>query len=359
VPNSGLEAALKENAMPRLDSELNRSQTVGQWQLEPEFRDATKIDGLTIFLSGVEAHHKDFGSVSGSAAGTETHPIDRAWYELVERISILQNVKAGVSTYPLLNADGTKTGRLIDREAVFPSALSNEYQFSKSNGAALHSTWAEACRRATLELIERHLVLSSWVGRLRPLQVVENSSPDLLRPLARSYEVKKVHLGAQRVSCMASSISASVVALIPRDKNLPLILGFGAEETSEKSLRKAEEEALQRLGFLWGEELSDEAPEFSPTNLYHQDYHLMREQREKIQDWLSGAFYREPGPKNANHNTLDRMLNIDFVDLTAFPELELKVARAICPEAIPLVFGRWRSREFADLPDSLLIHPVA
>ncbi|MES2744790.1 MAG: YcaO-like family protein [Bdellovibrionota bacterium] len=342
-----------------LKQNVARSKAVGDWTLEPEFTDKVTLENLSIYLSGIEATHPKFGPVTGSAAELGTYPSDRAWYELIERITLVENFTSDQNSYPLLNADGSKTGRILGKEWVFPIAHSPEYQFSKSNGAALHRTWAEACKRAAFELVERHLILSSWVGLIRPLVTMEGAARSPLNSIRQLYEVKRVHFGAQKVTNMATPVFVSGVALLPRNETAPLILGFGAGESSRDSLRKAEEETFQRLGFLWGEEIPSELPEFSPTNLYHQDYYLMPQQRDKIEGWLSGAFYKSPTQDIEPENTLSRTLDIHFVDLSLFAELELKVARAFCPEAIPLVFGKWRGREFSDLPDSLLLHPIA
>lgn len=345
--------------MLRLKPSIDLSKPIGEWTPEPDFRDKVTIEGLTIFLSGIQANHPEFGGVTGSAADVETHPIERSWYELVERISILNKMMSAQSVYQPLSLDGEKLGKTLTKDEVFPSSTSPEYQYARSNGVALHKTWEEACRRAAFELVERHLVLSSWVGLVRPLVTMEGSGRSALNSLRQTYEVKRVHFGTQSIRCLNATlgVTVSAVALLPRDPAAPLILAFGAAETSKESLMKAEAEAIQRLGFLWGEELPTELPEFSPTNLYHQDYFLRADQRDKVEAWLNGVFYRGSGDKA--ESTLDKTLSVSFVDLSAYPELNLKVARAICPEMIPLVFGKWREREFANLPDALLIHPIA
>ncbi|RZA25318.1 MAG: hypothetical protein EOP10_07235 [Proteobacteria bacterium] len=342
-----------------LKQTVDRLKSVGEWTLEPEFSDKVVIENLSIYLSGIEATHPKFGSVTGSAAELSPYPSDRAWFELVEHITLVESFISDQKAYALLNADGSKTGRILGKEWVFPTSASPEFQFSKSNGAALHRSWEEACKQATLELVQRHLILSSWVGLLRPLVTMEGAAHSPLNSIRQLYEVKRVHFGAQRVASMTTPIFVSGIALLPRSETAPLILGFGSGESGWDSLRKAEEDALQRLGFLWGEEIPSELPAFSPTNLYHQDYYLMPEQRDKIEGWLSGAFFKNPRSEKESETTLCRTLDIHFVDLTLFEELELKVARAFCPQAIPLVFGKWRVREFTDLPDALLLHPIA
>ena len=76
-----------------------------------------------------------------------------------------------------------------------------------------------------------------------------------------------------------------------------------------------------------------------------------KQEHGRMRDWLNGRF-------TAKGTRGPELLNVTFADLS-FPGMELSVAKAICPEALPLVFGRWRVQGFAELPEERLIHPVA
>lgn len=73
----------------------------------------------------------------------------------------------------------------------------------------------------------------------------------------------------------------------------------------------------------------------------------------KIINWMTGK-YEKPEVEEQGAE-----LTVEFVDLTFFSELEVRVVKTFSKQAIPLVFGKWREREFADLADERLIHPIA
>ena len=116
--------------------------------------------------------------------------------------------------------------------------------------------------------------------------------------------------------------------------------------------RSSKNEAVQRLGFLWGEEIPQDPPDFSPTPLFHQDFYLYEKSHDLVLKWLHGDYFE---PSARSHIRLE----IQLVDLS-LPEMskEFCVAKAVCREAIPLVFGRFGKGPFKNLASSRLIHPI-
>lgn len=320
------------------------------WEFSPTFRDKTRIEGVTIFLCGMQASHPQWGEVVGSSAHLASSPENNACYELMERIAIIQAMQN--SEFSLRHP---ATGALIgpaDPGLLFPKARDSSYQFSKSNAVALFSTWPEACRRACLELVERHLVLASWLGITRP-QEITNIPQSPLSELKRVYDVKHISFGKQKVSAYPGNIHVSGVVLYPKNLNDPLVFAFGAGQSLNESIQKAEAETWQRLGFLWGEEIPGSEPEFLPSQLYHQEYYLYPEHHPLIESWLKGQFYQ------ADKTPLPDILHLSFVDISSAQMPQFKVAKALSHEAIPLVFGKWKEGLFAELDEDRLIHPIA
>jgi hypothetical protein len=329
------------------------------WQLEAPFLDKLAIGILEIHLCGMQASHPQWGEVVGSAAALESYPEDRARFELLERISILE----AMARQAFLVRDGQdgRQLRIVSRQDVWPEDRDDPslFRLSKSNGIALHGSWKEACRRACLELVERHLILGSWAGRIQP-RVIEDDRPcSPLVALQDFYEIVRISFGCQKVSCFEHCIHASAILLLPRNKPAlksmtPLVIAFGAGDSLAESIEKAEGELLQRLGFLWGEEIPQKEPDFQPNHLYHQEYFLWPEARSKIEVWLAGQHGQYKNGENPD------CLAVEFVDISLpAPAQTIFVAKAQASDAIPLVFGRWRQGEFAGLPDELLIHPIA
>lgn len=336
--------------MQPLKFQVDPFRAVGDWTIDSPFRDKVNIEGIEIFLSGLQAKHPQFGEIVGSAANLGAFPENRAWYELMERISILESSRRETFTLRA-PSNGYEVGE-VERSLLFPTANSPEFQFARSNGVALHTTWEEACRRACFEMVERHRVLASWAGLTKPVLSRNNVQGSPLNRLWNVYDVVRIDFGSQTVSCFDGAIHVSGVALLPKLDSSPLIIAFGAAFSAQESMAKAENETLQRLGFLWGEEIPTTEPEFNPSNLYHQEYYLFSGARKKLEDWLDGKYFAN------GSQALPKLLNVQFVDLS-MKSLDLHVAKAISPEAIPLVFGRWREREFRDLPADRLIHPIA
>lgn len=321
------------------------------------FEQLVNIGELDIYLSGVVANHSFFGEVVGSSANFGYYPLEEAWYELVERVSVLEAMNR--SDFILRSSANFRQTGIVEQRVVFPppgvveqdGVQVTAFQYAKSNGVALYSSWSEACRRASLELVERHLVLASWVGGTITHTFPAESTR--LWSLTRFYDVTGIAFGSQAIAGSERPVIVSGYMLLPKSNSSPLVFGFGAGFTREESLAKAERETIQRLGFLWGEEIPSSDPEFQASHLYHQDYYLQPERRKVLEGWIAGKHHQK------NSFAMPAVLSIEYADLSSPGRPELFVAKAMAREAIPLVFGKWREREFSHVPDEHLIHPIA
>ncbi|MFW7381186.1 MAG: YcaO-like family protein [Oligoflexus sp.] len=343
--------------MQPLKFQIDPLKGLQDWQITEPFQQKVKIEGLQLYICGLQAIHPVYGEVVGSGANLGDFPQNQAWYELLERIATVESFQR--KSFPYLDpTSGKKLGKL-SLDKVFPQPgkpiQKADFQYAKSNGIALHTNWSEACLRACCELVERHLVLASWLGYVMPIEMKPPLDMSPLQQLADIYEVKRIGFGWQRIDSFSEAIFTSGVILLPYDLTAPLIMGFGAGMSQQDSLVKAEAEALQRLGFLWGEELPSCEPAFHPTPLFHQEYYLFPGNRRKIENWLAGkhrSFCQ-------NDRSFPQVLQLKFVDLTSADLQNFKVVKAISPQSIPLVFGKWRQGEFGSIPEDLIIHPIA
>lgn len=324
------------------------SEALSAWDLQPVFREKATIENQNIFLCGMQAQHKTLGEATGSSASLGAFPESSAWYELVERIGIIQSL--GRESFLLKHPTTDLVQGEIDANEVFPKSPSPNYHFAKSNGVALFFNWNEACRRAAMEMVERHLVLASWLGYSKPMRMIGIAKTALFN-LKKIYQVEHYDFGRQKLANFSTSIYVTGIVLKPLNSAHPLIIGFGAGLSQVESIQKAEGETWQRLGFLWGEEIPSTPPEFAPHQLYHQEYYLYPKNHIQIDNWLKGGFYNE------SLSPLASILSPSFVDLSV--DKDYRIAKAISREAIPLVFGKWREGSFATLPEDRLIHPIA
>jgi len=332
---------------------------LSQWKFSAPFQQKVKIAGVDIFLCGLHASNPQYGEVVGSSANLDHYPQNHAWFELLERIYLVESLRRQVFSVRSPQ-HGNVTRQAVHNE-VFPQTIANtkpdnaSFQYSKSNGVALHYSWQEACRRACFELVERHLVLSSWLGLTKP-KVLENTfTESVLEKFNDYYKILRVDFGSQETSCFSQKISSAGIVLLPKNLEVPMIIAFGAGTSLEESLAKAECEAMQRLGFLWGEEIPTQEPEFYPSALYHQEYFLFPGSRRKIESWLAG----DHSAYCINHRKHIKILNVSFIDLSFSGSSDFRVAKAISPESIPLVFGKWRENGFDLLPEEKIVHPIA
>lgn len=308
------------------------------WQLAETLVQTTTVGAIELHMVGLVATAADAAtSALGSAAEPARAPVERAFFELLERISLVEARAARESTFAVRVE---LTGQELERRSaarVFPADLSPWRRLAVSSGTALHTTWPEACRAACAELIERDRMLRSWLGECpaRPLAANAVQVRELERRLAPHYQVRAYELGDDE----HASQRVVLCLLLPQNSVDPLVYGCGCDGSLTAAYVRAEREALQRLAFLWGEPLPTEAPGPSPTPDYHQDYYLYPPHHARLLAWLDGQ--RQRTRKPARYYDGERTV---FVDLTPRGlHGVLSVAKAISPHARRLHFGPTRA----------------
>jgi hypothetical protein len=316
-------------------------------ELRETFFQRTVVAKLELFMVGLVANAGDQINVTGAAADEQGFPVDRAFFELIERLSIFL-ARNRVQPLPVRDLRGVPKGERASAR-VFPLDRRPELlRTSLSNGVALHASWPEACEAALCELIERDRVLRSFAGEWKPA-AVEFPDSKLARSLHGEYSVEAYTFGPKRGRLAHVTTG---LFLLPKQSRAPLAYGFGAAKDSDAALSGARREALQRLAFLWGEELPSEPPAPAPTPDYHQEYYLYPPHHAVLRDWLSGK--KRHARKRAAPKPLLETQPVAFVDLQpAGLRRELAVAKAISPRASRLRFGAVSKRQLTPP------HPVA
>ncbi|MBV9947295.1 MAG: YcaO-like family protein [Myxococcales bacterium] len=311
----------------------------------------------TLALSGVSSSTAAGEQVTGSAACWETAPapLPRSYFELLERVSVVDALRNRERAYVLRDRDGRILGS-AGADLVFPQGHAPERsRASRSNGVAIHVTWETACDRACAELVERDRILRSWYGELvpSPLPLGPGLVPDAMRIHSEwlAYE-----LGASG-PCVGADLAVVLVIAFPARTEVPLVFGAAAASDRRTAVTKAIEEAIQRFGFLFGEAIPDTPPESAPTPDYHQEFYLYPPHHRLLRDWLERRAAAADAPSGAGEQGAPRP--VSFVDLTP-PHLrgDLFVAKALSIDAEPLWFGEPAPHRAAVTPERR-VHPVA
>lgn len=331
------------------------------WETPTLVRESVSVGAATLHLVGLHARSAAGRSLTASAAGDASSALERAYFELLERAATLRVAELGPEA-PIVLRDraGTKQGE-IAAGSLFPAGREDPPQrHSLSNGVAAHRDWGRACRGAALEAIERDRILRSWFLGGGPPELLGGGPlggtaavPDRLRELA-SHDVR-VHRFADRDD-PRSDVAVCGVFLLPRDAAEPFCWGSGAGCSQAEAVRRAEGEALQRLGFLRGEPLPDAPPPLSATPDFHLDFFLHPPHQARIRRWLSEGM---PAPAFAPFGRRAPSIEPLFADLTP-PSLSgrVVVARVLDPGRMPLVFGE--GHPWVEEPAApALVHPIA
>jgi hypothetical protein len=331
------------------------------WSSFERFSESVEIGGTSIELAGVSAIGPRGEHVTGSAGSARTSGscIARSYFELLERISVVTAISDTSTDYLLRERSGLTVGRAL-RKDVFPeSPRPDRWRPSLSNGVALHLSWQEACVRAEAELVERDRVLRSWYGESMPARITlpEGAISEGLQSFAewRAYELTPPAAGVGR------PFAVVLVVALPKIDTTPLAYGFAARTDRVRAFKAAAIEAVQRFGFLMGEEIPYAAPQFSPTPDFHQEFFLYPPVRTLLQEWLDCA---APGQSTSSSETGGQSVRSAddetwFVDLTPLQlRGSLFVAKALCSQAEALVFGEPAPHR-ASVGASRWVHPIA
>lgn len=322
------------------------------WSIPEVFTHNLKYGKLHINLLGLISKKHTQNSL-GSAGQRTSSPVPRAYFELLERVSLLEANSKKTTSWKLYNDRGEVHGS-CKHEHIFPqSPTPNLWEFSKSNGVALGASLSDACQRARYETVERDLILRSWFGHSQP-QVIDWPNKIELDDLSKIYNFHAYLFPYNRNK--KQDIMVTGLFAFPIDEKHPIVFGFGAAPTIEASLQKAENEFDQRLGFLWGEEIPGESIEFSPSPHYHQDFYMRPKMKRNLHSWLSGKHPTIPFHPQKNY-----CYNSDFLyaDITPTNLVgQLFVIKAISP-LMPLTFGHGHPWIKKTLPQELIVHPIA
>jgi hypothetical protein len=329
---------------------LDRFPLSGEWSRPTLYTETVSLGTLSLYLCGLSAESRK-ELVTGSAGDLREMPLPRAYFELIERTSLVMAGCDSSREFVLKDIWGRAIGH-APCSRVFPQSSDPAYRFSRSNGVASGSSWSSACRAAYWELIERDRVLRSWYGETRPRRMTLPSWPWLaMLEKHHDWQVYAFPKG----SGSGEGTAVGVFAL-PRKSEKLISYGFGANRNSSRALERAAAECLQHLGFLWGEALPTVEPPFAPTAEYHQEFYLQPCMHQRVRDWLAGDHALTPC--RIRQCTATSVVP-EFADLT--PEIlrgKLFVARALPSRELELTFGRGHPRVAEPLPESLQVHPI-
>jgi hypothetical protein len=291
--------------------------------------------------------------VVGAAADRIASARDRAWFELAERVCVLEAIRGARRPRRLLTQDGKASGEISHADAFPSSRAPKKWVYARSNGVAIHRDWESACRRALWELAERDRVLRSWRGEIVPVPIRMKPSSTCAE---KTHEWLAYSFPASRGS-FSPNVHVVGVFGFPRTRSRPLAVGFAARPVEENALSSAIGEATQQLAFLWGERPPKRAPKLPPSAALHLDTYQVHARHDRIRGWLDGAHVRFRPQLSEPTISSKRTPAVRFIDLTT-PWLagRGRVAKAVCVAALPLMFGE--SPAVRHLPPALRLHPI-
>jgi hypothetical protein len=287
--------------------------------------DSVDIGGFVLHLAGFAVQFRG-ECITGSAGSPKEPPVVRAYMELVERL-----VVASTSSAP--------------KAASVGAAGETAFRPARSNGVAIGRTPEDAAERATWELVERDRILRSWYGDAAPIPALVPRVPE---PLLDLYSFEACLFEPTR------GIQTAGVFGFPRH-DAPLIYGFAARDDAPAAIIGARDECLQRLGFLWGEDVPVAAPDPLPTPSFHQDYFLYPAHHGSLRAWLKGEHARFRGLL-----TCSETLGAPTIEALRPPWLSpfLHVARAAPSGHVPLGFGAAHPLVRRPVPPGAAVHPI-
>lgn len=341
-------------------------------KITQEFFDFLQLGELKLGLAGLIAEGKDGVPCLGSAAQAAELPLERAYFELLERICVFE-ARAQVKKYfPLRLENGDTIGEILSTDLFLQSPCPDEWIYSTSNGVALHHNFIEAALGAKSELIERDLILRSWYGDQNVVQKkldfhllknlhaeVESKLSQFLHSLEQLSPFYHFELYSFTESCkLQEGHSVYGLFAFPRENHAPFAFGLGSDKKLGDGLHHALNECFQRIGFLWGEDLSI-CPDFSPTPQYHMEFFSKNSNILPIQKWLRGQSGIDSNNryfKEKNHRKREE--KIKFADISpAWARGQLTVLKAVSPNHWPLVFGKNHILT-QGIPQEFHLHPI-
>jgi len=323
------------------------------WSELEVVEDVIVADGVELHRVGMATTGPQGEEITGSAAEPTHSPAARSYFELLERAATLHAIKEQRLVYELRTTDEHPVGECA-ASALFPeSDAPARWRYARSNGVAIHSDWKTAALRASWELAERDRLLRAWYGDIRPVRLVDCDVAELAQ--ATSYEWCAFSFPEPVIDHFARDLQVVGVFGFPGRSDAPLVLGYGARPELSSAVEAAVREAMQGLAFLWGEPVTDHAPELGPTPMHHLERFQFQGNHHLLKRWLDGAHMAYGSRAAAPRASAS---SIAFVDLTP-PWLGggYRVAKAFCAGAVPLTFGDVAFA--AHLPVHMRAHPIA
>lgn len=307
------------------------------WKLIDHFADELIIDNEKITLVGFACENKQGVVLSGSAGGRDNVE-DRAFYELLERLTVYENHQLPDNAVLSIKNGQNK---IIDEKRkgeIMSPHKGEDWRQAMSNGVAIHQDFLRASNHAQFELLERDAVLASWYGLTLPHK--KEKTP---QPFPESYQVELYFFET------LNGLHTAMALARPKKEGIPLLYGFGTEKGPEQAEAKAHSELIQRIGFLF-DETADENMPFEPSALYLQEFYLRPENQHRIDSWLNG----EHGAKGRSLKNA----TINFIDLT-LPELKnYSIVKATSEDVIPLIFGKGYRIPGIEIKTEWELHPI-
>jgi hypothetical protein len=320
------------------------------WDIAESLFEATEVPGLSVSLVGLFARAADGREALGSAGARCSAPVARAYFELFERVAVLEALAEPRARYAVRGLEGQADS--LGFGEVFPepppSAL---FKYSRSNGVAAGPSWSAACASAAAELVERDRLLRTWYGEGQPIRV-PLPEDEAFRALEPWYELEAYSFAGRATP--GSELAVAAVFGFPKVAEAPLVFGSAAAPTLALALDGAERECLQRWGFLWGERIPSEAPSFAATADYHQELYLWPEMHAQLRRFLAGGHVGLATLKGSPRADAGPRRFVDL-SLATGPA----VARAVAEAELPLTFGRGHPFALGALPEPLSVHPIA
>ena len=327
---------------------------IREWSLNT-FQEKVAIGDQDLFLVGCQAIHPDYPEVFGSACSMEDFSYDRAYWEALERLAISETLYSGEQSkfYSYSLGENSLEARCFPFSEVFPKSPES-FPLSKSNGVALHESREEAAKSGAHELIERHAVLESWFGHRKPLRIPETMIKEDTDFLRQFYQIEVYDFHGTKANDFPFPIETIGVFFFPKNNKYPLVYGFASHTNPILATIKANQEAIQRLGFLWGESIPSSKPVPGTNAMAHQEWYLYEPHHKHLRMWLDGEFCRDHRQQRPQYEVKIKWVQLD----RSSTDHRFHVIKAISSDCMQLHFGPYP--DFYNLPfQEQLMHPIA
>jgi hypothetical protein len=319
-----------------------------RWALQDPFFESVEVGATVIHTVGLLAESDGAGDVSGSAGEVGNYPVARAVFELLERISVLECRANPTRELALITEEGRPAGSVRATDLFPAPPAGGQWRYAISNGVALGHSFEDACCRARAELVERDRLLRSWFGGLPPVRVEPAATPPLPPEF---YRFETYSLSPEDDE---TPLEVAAVFGFPQREKVPLVFGTAAARTLPAAIEGAERECIQRLGFLWGEELPAVLPSPDPSPAFHQEFYLCPASHARLRAWLDGEHQQTPRLSRGRRKATPRFANLTPEHLRS----RLWVVKALADDELELAFGSYHPDVDPRLR-SLGVHPIA